>query len=220
MNLQKQIHELYEQYRSLLEPYLWASEDDRWAEFVFCLLHQCYDDDPDSVRLAVAMLQDLNLLEVNRLLCLNDPTHQNTITLTYILKQYGFPDAAARRSIKVLYDAAKIVRTHFSGRIQRYLRQHGQTMRDELVSVFNGVNLPKGQLKYAVTHWLQNGLSLPISLESKAVREFCQKNKVSMDDLAKACDTLGINLAIVDDILELSKNYNAGISGELSDGGG
>lgn len=217
MNLQTKLTELYEEYGQFLAPYLWASESDRWAELVLCLLHQCFAGEPGTnIRQAVTLLQDLNLLEVDRLVGLHDPTSQSTITFVYILKQQGFSDAAIRRATKVLSDAATIVKTRYDSKIQRYLRRHAQIMRDELVSVFGDLNLTKEQLQYAIVHWLQNVLSLPLSLESPAVIEFCEKNGVSIDDLMHACDSLDINAAIVDDLLELNKAMDTGISEEPS----
>lgn len=211
-SLEAQIQQLYEQYGSILSPYAWASETARWTELVFCLLHQCSDVDSEYTRAAVTMLQDLDLLEVDKLVRLDDTTNENTITFATILKQHGFSEAATQHAAKVLFGAANIVKTHYNGKIQRYLRQHGQIMRDELVDSFADSILTKPQLEYAIVHWLQNTVNLPISLESKAVREFCEKNKVSIEDLLQACDALDINVAIVDDLLELDQSIANAIS--------
>ena len=216
MNLEEQIQQLHEQYGLFLSSSIWASENARWTELVFCLLHQCSDVDSEYTRAAVTMLQDLDLLDANKLIFLDDTTSENTITFFTILKQHGFSESATQRAAKVLFGAANVVNTQYDGKIQRYLRQHGQIMRDELVDSFADSILTKQQLEYAIGHWLQNVLNLPISLETKAVREFCEKNKISIEDLLQASDVLNINVAIVDDLLELNQNIANAISGNPS----
>jgi hypothetical protein len=216
MNLEAQIQQLHEQYGLFLSSSIWASENARWTELVFCLLHQCSDVDSEYTRAAVTMLQDLDLLDVNKLIFLDDTTSENTITFFTILKHHGFSESATQRAAKVLFGAANVVNTQYNGKIQRYLRQHGQIMRDELVDSFADSILTKPQLEYAIGHWLQNVLNLPISLETKAVREFCEKNKISIEDLLQASDVLNINVAIVDDLLELNQSIANAISGNPS----
>jgi hypothetical protein len=212
MNLQTQIQQLYENYGAMLAPYIWASESARWTELVFCLLYQCSDQDPENIRAAVKMLQKLDLLEVDKLNCLNDPNQDTTITFLYILKQHGFTEESVQLAVKVLVDAGNVVEAHYGKKIQRYLRQYGQVMQDELVSKFGNSILTKTQLQYAIGHWIQNTCSLPISLESKGTRKFLETNGANIEDLFEACDALGINIAIVDDLLELHENISPAIA--------
>lgn len=79
-------------------------------------------------------------------------------------------------------------------------------MRDELANALGGESLNAGQLRYAIGHWLQNALSVPISLEHPAVLGFCKKNGISVGELVAAADELDLNVALVDDLLELDQS--------------
>ena len=209
MSVPDDIERLYEDYRSLLAPYLWASEDDRWTELVFCLLNQCSPNDPDGVRSALAILGDLKLLDPTALLHLDDPDGHESIMFSHVLGKNGFSKEDAQRAAKLLRAAAEVTNEQYGGKIQRFLREHGKQMRDELMDTFSALDLTEPQLHYALTHWLQNVLSLPITLESEAVRKYCAVNNIAVDELVRICDDLGVNPAVVDDLLELSQATGA-----------
>lgn len=203
MELKAQLQQLYEQYESNLAAYAWASEDDRWAELVFCLLHQCSEQEPELTRAAVAALRSLCLIDVGKMIHLSNTTHENSVVLAYVLRQHGFSTDSVELACRLLAHVANVVQQNYGGKIQRYLRRHGEVMRDELVSAFGSASLDKSRMEYAISHWLQNVLSLPISLQNDAVVEFCQKRGVGPQDLWQAADELDLNLAVIDDLLEM-----------------
>lgn len=203
MELKAQLQQLYEQHEFDLATYAWASEDDRWAELVFCLLLQCSEQEPELTRSAVAVLQSLFLIDVGKMLHLSETTHEIRVIYAYVLRQHGFSSDDVDLACSLLAHVANIVQHNYGGKIQRYLRRHGEVMRDELVSAFDSTSLDKSRMAYAISHWLQNVLSLPISLQHNAVVEFCQKSDVTPQDLWQAADELGINLAVIDDLLEM-----------------
>jgi hypothetical protein len=205
MELKAELQQLHEHYESELATYAWAREDDRWGELVFCLLHQCSKQEPELTRSAVAALQSLSLIDVGKMLYLNTATHENRVMFAYVLRQHGFSNDDVERACRLLAHVANVVQHNYGGKIQRYLRRHGEVMRDELVSAFNGTSLNKSQMAYAISHWLQNVLSLPISLENDAVIKFCQNNKANLQDLWHAADELDLNIAVVDDLLEIDQ---------------
>lgn len=187
-----------------LAGYPWPLERDRWAELVFCLLNQVHPQDSDRVRSAVMLLQALDLLDMDKLAAIERSTEEHAFVLGYVLRQQGFEEDEAARSITILTQAARVIQSNFDSKLQRYLRRHGEAMRDELVNLFGSKVLANQELRYAVSQWLQNALNLPISLEHKAVLDFCEKQGVSQAELQQAVDKLGLNLALVDDLLEMN----------------
>lgn len=210
MELKAQLQRLYQQHESDLATYAWASEDNRWAELVFCLLHQCCEQEPELTRSAVAALQSLSLISVGKMLYLDDRTHENRVVFAYVLRKHGFSDDDAELACQVLAHVANCIQHNYGGKIQRFLRYHGEVMRDELVRAFDGTMLDKPRMEYAISYWLQNALSVPISLQQDAVVDFCQKNNVNLQDLWQAVDDLDLNLALVDDLLEMQLRLREG----------
>ena len=209
MDLKNQLQKLFERYEADLGDYAWFYESDRWVELVFCLLNQCINQDPEVTRQAVDTLQYLDLLQIDKLVFLEKTTHENTVVVAYVLKTHGFSKKDAQRSIGLLAQAAKAIQKDYGGKIQRCLRQHGLSIRDELVNAFRGKTLDEEHLRYAISHWLQNVFSIPISLEHNAVIEFCERNAVTLEDLLFATDELNLNMALVDDLLELEMEQEA-----------
>jgi len=158
-------------------------------------------------------LQSLSLIDADKMLYLNTTTHENRVMFAYVLRQHGFSNNDVERACRLLAHVAEVVQHNYGGKIQRYLRRHGEVMRDELLSAFNGTSLDKSQMAYAISHWLQNVLSLPISLQSDAVLEFCHNNNVNPQDLWKAADELNLNIALVDDLLEIDQRTKEAASG-------
>lgn len=205
MDFKTQLRDLYERHEPEAGTYAWMNENDRWAELIFCLLNQYGDEDPQPVRTAVSSLGYLGLLDPDKLSLMNVPGDENAVVVTFVLKQHGFSNDDARRAAALLARVAAVIQKEWGGKIQRYLRRHGEMMRDELTKAFAGESLTDEQLRYAVSHWLQNALSLPVSLEHQAVVEFCRRNQASLADLTQAADELNLNIALVDDLLEFDR---------------
>lgn len=180
-------------------------EIDRWEELVFCLLNQCHENDPENTRTAIGVLKNLGLLEIDRMTSMNKHDSEAAIVTGYTLKQYAFSEKESNRAVMLLSQIARFIKHGYNGRMQLYLRRHGEAMRDELTLAFRGESLSDSQLRFAVTQWLQNALFLPISLEHPAVVEFCKQNEVTLKELVKAADELNLNLALLDDMLELEQ---------------
>jgi hypothetical protein len=210
MDLKTRLQELCARHESDLATYAWVSEDDRWAELVFCLLDQCHRQDPETTRSAVTTLQYLDLLESAKLALLDQPAGAEAATVVaYVLKQHGFPPEPVAKSLSVLAHVAQALQRDHGGKMQRYMRRHAEALRDDLVGALSNGALSGAEWRYAVSHWLQNAFSLPLSLEHEAVKEFCAQNEVSTQDLWLAADELDLNLALVDDLLEMEQGLAA-----------
>ncbi|MGB8951187.1 MAG: hypothetical protein WCC06_00775 [Candidatus Aminicenantales bacterium] len=205
MDLKTQLQKLFEKHEPDIGEYAWMYETDRWAELVFCLLNQCGRQAPETARMAVDMLQNLELIQVDKLAAIRKLNDENAVVLSYILKRYGFSEGDSQRAIRLLAHVARVIQKEYGGKIQRCLRRHGEMIRDELAGAFGSELLKEAQLRYALSHWLQNAFSLPISLEHRAVKEFCRKNRVRIQDLWRASDDLDLNISLVDDLLDMEK---------------
>ena len=213
-NLKAQLQRLIERHELDLGTYAWLYETDRWAELIFCLLNQCTQQEPEFTRQTVDMLQDLNLLQIDKLIVIENSAHENAVVLTYILKLHGFSEEDSQRAISLLAQVAKAIQKDYGGKIQRCLRKHGLSIRDELVNTFHGESLDDEHLRIAISHWLQNAFSLPVSLKNPASIEYCEKNQVSFNDLWNVIDDLDLNLAFVDDLFELELSASKDVGDE------
>ncbi len=203
MTLKVKVEEIYKKHMDDLANFAWFSEKDRWREFVFCLLNQCTIQEPEKVRPAVNLLSNLNLLNVEALSGSDQGTRDNAKVIDYILQQYDFSAEEAEKSVSLLTHVSKIIQQEYGGKLQRCLRQFGDILRKELIALLqNDIILGFG-LRKAVTHWLQNSLSLPISLEHQAIKNFCHEQGASLNDLWLVADELDLNLAVLDDLVEM-----------------
>lgn len=188
--------------------YPWASEGDRWAELVFCLLDENSTPDSRVTRMAVHELARFDVLNVNGLATIEEDSDmgtgfdETTVLVHRILQLYGFPEEEIERAVAEVSDVARMVQREYDGHVQRFLRRYGQEMRDEFVSEINGGALGEQERNNAVTRWLQNAASMPLSVEHDAVRAFCQEEGVDIVELYQAADELQWNMAFVDDMLE------------------
>lgn len=205
MTIKTQLQELFERHEVDVGAYAWMHENDRWAELIFCLLNQYNPQNAQTIRMAVSSLQYLGLLDTTKLSLLETPGNEDVVVFAHILKRHGFSPENTEHAVKLLVHVASVIHKDYEGKIQRYLRRAGERMRDELANMFGGGLLKEEQLHYAISSWLQNALSLPISLEHPAVLEFCKRNGVSVEELLHAADELDLNIALVDDLLELDR---------------
>jgi hypothetical protein len=197
-----ELAQVYRKHQAELPEYGWASEGDRWAELVFCLVCRIRLDDLEATRACVDVLNMLGLLEP-RVLATLDP--DDAAMLNRVLQSHGFSVAEARKTIKVLQAVGLQTGKLFNGKIQRLLRNHGEKLRSEIARAFAGSGLSSRDLNHAATLWLQNALSVPLSLESDAVKAFCKSNGASLPELVDAADELNINMALIDDLLALEQ---------------
>jgi hypothetical protein len=197
------IADVVEKYAEQLENLAWVSEADRWAELVFCLISQCTPQGPEASRKAIGMLQDLALLVPAQLAALENEDDEDAIVIARVLKRHGFKPDEARTVVRLISHVAGWVTREYEGKVQRYLRQRAEAMRDELVKAFSNDTLCDERLRYGVTLWLQNALNLPLSLEHDAVKQFCQDNGMTITELQNASDALDVNLALIDDLVDL-----------------
>jgi hypothetical protein len=204
MKITKLLQTAYERHLPDLDKYQWVVETDRLTELAFCFLTQCTEQDPKYARVAAINLQNLGLLDTYRLKSIKE-FDKTAVVLSYVLSRHGFKEKEIEKSIEVLSNVSKVIEGKFDGKVQKMLREQGDVMRNSLMQAFSNNALAENELKYAVTLWMQNALSFPLSLENDAKRKFCRRKNISLEQVTEAADELDINVAVVDDLLEMEE---------------
>ena len=62
-------------------------------------------------------------------------------------------------------------------------------------------SLSPREAEHALVYWLQNVLGLPLSLKDDAVVEFAAEHSLAPERLIEAADSIGLNLAVLDDLI-------------------
>jgi hypothetical protein len=204
MSVTEKLKALYAEHADDLPQHAWAYEQDRWAELVHSLLDRSRGHGAEQTRHAVEVLHSLGLIDISRIA---GASKEDRTLISNVLANTGYTRKESELGTRTLISAAKALNDACGGKVQRILRKHGERMRDELLSTLAAVPLDKGQLRSAVTYWIQNTMSIPISLESDAVKKFCKANKITMTQLVASADELDANVALVDDLLEIAESH-------------
>ena len=203
MTLTEQLTRIVKEHGASLPEYAWASEHDRWTELIFCVISRVRSDELESTRTAVDLLSLLGLLDVSVLSNLNG---EDASIVKRVLRAQGFTAAQAEQAIAVMKAVAARTRSAYRGKMQRVLRKHAERLRDELTKTFQKCGLKQSDVQYAVSEWLQNAASLPVSLETAAIKDFCKTNRVRLSQLLDAADSLDLNVALVDDVIGIAQD--------------
>ena len=179
---------------------------DRWAELVFCVLNVFAKHDAARSRLAVAALRDLEIIEPNKLAEATDTENETFTVVRHVLARYGFDEPALSTAIRVLSHIASVVSSSNGGKVQRYLRAGGESMRDALAAEFGSDALADSKLKEAIAHWLQNVTALPLAVyDDETVAEFCHERGIGREELEAIADDLDLHIALVEDLIRLDR---------------
>lgn len=203
-----QLTKLLTKYSDLFAYHQWPSEHARWVELIFALVSRITDKPESKVREVIEECDDLGLLGVEELSEI--PEAEGGIDLDFpharrvfeFLAESGFTEGESKSSILVMHEAAKSLKERYDGRIQKYLRKYGQRMIDELSQNFSFSKMNEADVKLAFTYWLQNILNMPINLRTKSMGTFCEKLKITDEELLKEADNLNINIALLDDMID------------------
>ena len=209
LRIQRSIEKLFAEHRSGLSHYPWESEDERQHEFVACLLIAGLEVDPAQARACVHVLDGLSLLSPHELAALREKDRQ---FIRQALARAGLPPKLVGRVTVLLEAAAQIIRERWRGHLQRFLREHGDQMVEELAEELVKTRLKEPARRKVAALWLQNVANLPILLpEDEHIAAFCSRHEGTESDLLEAADQLGLNLALVDDLLAMDeKNAREG----------
>jgi hypothetical protein len=195
----------------------WLYEFDRWQELVFALLTRITQLEEGEVREITEELADLDLIDVTALAKIPAITPDTRVKsdrarhILDLLLEHGFNEEEALRGLKTLREAAIALKSHFDGKIQRYLRHYGELMLKEMPDWFKFSQIDDANARSAFTYWLQNVTSMPLSLADENLRSYCEQHELDPEQLFAAADELDINLAFIDDlaVLEVASSREA-----------
>lgn len=208
------ILELLSGNEDLVASHPWGWEGSRWKELAFALLVQVarfheinlYEQ---AIREVVERLDDYNLLNVDLLAHVrshrDDPDEVSEKSASRFLKtlrEIGFSKDAAETGLATVGEAALGLKELYDGKIQRYLRHYGELMLKEFKKTFEIASIPEAQVADAVTYWLQNAVSLPVSLIDSNVQRFCKERHFGIRDLLTAADHIGLSFSLLDDLVQ------------------
>lgn len=209
MEITDELAELRTRHAHELGAIPWAAEAERFTELVFCLLN-ADEDDPPRIRAAVQALAVLGLDGPATLAEAADPTSPAGVTLRYVLARFAVADGEA--GARALGRLGSVVTASYEGRLQQFLRPHAERIRDELAALLTepGAEV-RPATRRAATHWLQNTAAMPLSVDDDAVEDFCAERGLTVADLQVAADTIGLNIAVVDDVIRLEALERAAV---------
>jgi hypothetical protein len=147
----------------------------------------------------------LSLIDPHKLAHIDDSSNnEDRIIVDYVLRQHGCSAEQSATACIIIAKIAALICQKYQGKPQRLLRVYAERMRDALVAELDAAVADSHSMKGAISLWLQNALSLPISIEHPALSAFCQAHKVDVNELLRITDDLDINIALLDDILQIA----------------
>jgi len=126
-----------------------------------------------------------------------------------VLEEAGVKAEDAVRAVAVLKETSEAIQKAFDGKVQRFLRKVGDKALNDLVSTLSLKTLPKEQTKEALAFWLQNVAALPVSLGHESADRFCRAHGVDGEKLLQSTDSLNLNVAVLDDLIQHYERLSA-----------
>ena len=209
--LEDRIKEIYAEYRHLLPAdYRWEDENTRWTELVYCIFAELTEHSYRDARRLANDIADLNLLDVKDLAGIPimddgmvNPDNSRVMTITDILKANGVAEDDIKKSLSAICKVARAICENYDGKIQKFLRKYGHEIVNEFDSHVSFSEVSKGTQSRILVKWIQNTLAMPLAFSNVYTVRFCERKGASYWELAEAADNLGINGAMLDDLLEV-----------------
>ncbi|NOR16797.1 hypothetical protein GQ543_03685 [candidate division WOR-3 bacterium] len=209
--LEVRISNIYTQYRQLLPTdYKWEDEHSRWNELVYCIFTELTQHSYKDARSLSDSLSELNLLDVEDLANVKimdngmaDPDNKRIMTITDILISNDISESDVKKTLSAICKVAQAIMENYDGKIQKFLRKYGQDIVDEFDSHVSFSEVDKGTQSRILVKWIQNTLSMPLAFSNVNTAKFCEIEGVTYLELAEAADNIGLNGAVLDDLIEL-----------------
>ena len=209
--LEKRIREIYAEYRHFLpSDYRWEDESSRWNELVYCIFAELTGHNYRDARRLANDIADLNLLNVDDLAKIPimddgmvNPDNSRIRTITDILRSNGISEDDVKRSLSAICKVAQSISDNYDGKIQKFLRKYGEEIVNEFDSHVSFSEVSKGTQSRIIVKWIQNTLCMPLAFSNVYTARFCEKEDINYNELAAAADNIGLNGAVLDDLLEV-----------------
>jgi hypothetical protein len=193
--MKERVYELLASHEELLAEVPWASERARWHELLYCVLAQTAPD-AQVASTALSILGAMNLTDPAELAAL--PSNGERPMVEAILQRLGYSDQSAGTALQQLAATGRMVQSQMGGKIQRFLRSHGERMRDEMVGHLVAEQVDPAAARDAVTHWLQTVLTMPVSFRHDSLEQLCLEEGGSIDEALGLADEIDLNVAALD----------------------
>jgi hypothetical protein len=179
----------------------WPWEIERWIELLVAIMSVSPGPKPSELRaLAGALTYDcVGGVEQWATLTKTDPAYRHAMEL---FGSYGWVPREAAAQIRTLSRFAGKIQGRYQGHIQRVLRKHCERLRDEVATLLRASGVGSTGADGAATLWLQNVLSAPLALKTPAVAALMKKHRITASQWLDEADALGINVAILDDVVD------------------
>lgn len=208
MELKNELKNLVNEYGLELPARTWVFETDRWEHLVFCLLRQFSSQTPEKARSAVTILRDIGLLDLEELAVMDRESSNNLKSFSQVLRGAGFSEQEINEAANLVSRVASVIKGNYEGKVHRIFRRYGEVIRDELVKAIMDSSISESDLREGISYWLQSAFSMPIPVERQAVLDYCEEKGTTPEQLWQTADDLGINLGIVDFLLD--RQYSSG----------
>lgn len=193
--------ELYSAGNDFLNQYPWEYEGDRWAELLVCSLVVELGVPSSTAREAIGTLNTLGLTGTSGLANAS-PDECEFIQRVFI--QHGLEPELATRATVTLVSIARVTQRLWQGHLQRLLRDHGKRMAAELGAALREAGVSAAAAPRIAVLWLQSVANIPLLLPGDPhIKDFCKEHRLTQRQLVASADRLGLNVAVLDDLLAL-----------------
>jgi hypothetical protein len=148
-------------------------------------------------------LEDFKLTGSDTLASLNKDNGRNIVAR--IVEHSGVESSSVEPVVELLVSVARTVEMQEGGKIQRFLRRHGEVMKTELAAMLTSGALDVQAAEHIATLWLQNTCNLPIlANHDQHIRAFSRRVGISERELLDSADRMDVNVSVLDDLLALA----------------
>lgn len=209
--LEVHIGNIYAQYRHLLPTdYRWEDEHSRWNELVYCIFAELTEHSYMDARSLSDNIFNVNLLELDDLADVQimengmaDPDNPRIRTISEILSINGIDQSDIDKTLSAICKVAQAIKENYDGKIQKFLRKYGEDIVTEFDSHISFSDVDRGTQSRILVKWIQNTLAMPLAFSNIYTAKFCKKEGVNYLELAEAADNIGLNGAVLDDLIEM-----------------
>jgi hypothetical protein len=188
-------------------PWIW--EHDRWKELVFAVLTQVLPFNHSEIRQLTEQMSSMSLLDIESLSLIpigkSDEllNNKHAAQMMDFFIDVGFEEEEGERSIIAICEVANGLSKYYNGKVQQYFRSYGEILLNDIKNKFSFTVMNEKETRQAFIYWLQNVLNLPLSLNNMDLQNFAEQSGVSVEELIKAADNMDLNLAYLDDMVQM-----------------
>jgi hypothetical protein len=194
----------------------WFLEHDRWRELAFAIT-ACTSPEADEEHLRswIGDMDALGLLDVAEIIA-NDDCAAWTARCHRVAKAAGLDPSRLERALAAIHGAAGTLARSHNGHVAHLLRIHTERMLQGLMAEVALGDLSPSERSRSLTYWLQNVLCAPLPLADESTDRFLNDHGLDAQALVNAADQLGINVAMVDDLIRHDQDVYDALSSDGS----